>query len=251
MFKRIKGSLTSLVYNERMRVEPHGVGSILHVIKRGARGLDIVRDEHDRNRFSRLLFYLNDSFFDSNFMAVLKSCKEFERPEYWPERKPLVHILAWTLLPNHFHLLLEEILEGGTAKFMQRLCGSMSAASNAKYSEKGSIFQGSYKGKTVDGDSYLRYLAFYIQVKNIFDMYPGGLAEAVKHFEKAWKWALNYQYSSLRAYAKGIDSPIIEKELLLELFSDNNTFKTEAREMLILHIQHHDEKYANLLLEPW
>mgnify|MGYP001560493643 CR=1 FL=1 len=234
-----------------MRIEPHGVGSILHVIKRGARGMDIVRDERDRHRFGTLLFYLNDSFSDPNWIENLKFCRPFERPEHWPEREPLVRILAWTLLSNHFHLLLEEIREGGTAKFMQRLCGSMSAAFNAKYSETGSIFQGPYKSKTVDGDAYLRYLAFYIQVKNVLDLYPGGLAKTIKHFEKAWEWALHYPYSSLCAYALDIDSPIIEKEFLLELYSDREVFKKEAREMFMLHIQHHDEKFSPFLLESW
>lgn len=234
-----------------MRVEPHGVGSILHTIKRGTRGMNIVRDEHDRQRFSTSLFHLNDSFSDPNWTETLKFCRPFERPGHWPEREPLVHILAWTLLPNHFHLLLEEIRKGGTAKFMQRLCGSMSATFNAKYSETGSIFQGSYKSKTVNGDPYLRYLAFYIQIKNVFDMYPGGLAKAVNNFEKAWEWALHYPYSSLSAYALDISSPIIEKEFLTGLYPDRKIFKKEAREMLMLHTQHHDEKYFNLLLESW
>ncbi|MDO8593333.1 MAG: transposase [bacterium] len=234
-----------------MRVEPHGIGSILHVIKRGARGMDIVRDDHGRRRFGTLLFYLNDSFSDTNWIDALKHCRSFGRPEHWPEREPLVRILAWTLLSNHFHILLEEIREGGTAKFMQRLCGSMSAAFNAKYSETGSIFQGSYKSKTVDGDSYLRYLVFYVQVKNVFDMYPGGLAKAIAHFEKAWEWALRYPYSSLRAYATGTDSPIIEKGFLSELYPDSEAFKKEAREMLLLHTQHHDEEFSPFQLEPW
>lgn len=234
-----------------MRVEPHGVGSILHVIKRGTRGMDIARDTYDRKRFPILLFYLNDSFSDPNWTEALKFCSLFERPGHWPEREPLVNILAWTLVPNHFHLLIQEIREGGTARFMQRLCGSMSMAYNAKYSETGSIFQGSYKSKTVDDDSYLRYLTFYIQVKNVLDMYPGGLAEAMKNFETAWKWALNYPHSSLSAYALGTDSPIIEKEFLLGLYPNIEEFKKDAKEMLSLHIQHHDEEYSPFLLEQW
>lgn len=234
-----------------MRVEPHGIGSVLHVIKRGARGMDIVRNKSDRQRFELLLFYMNDSFSDQNWSENLKFCRPFERPDHWPEREPLVRILAWTLLDNHFHLLLEEIREGGTAKFMQRLCGSMSAAFNAKYSERGSLFQGSYKSRTIKGDPYLRYLSFYIQVKNVFDMYPGGVVKAVNNFEKAWEWALQYQYSSLQAYITNTESPIIEKELLTDLYLDQKSFKKEAREMLALHTQHHDEKYSTLLLEPW
>ena len=66
-----------------------------------------------------------------------------------------------------FHLLLEEIQTGGMSKFMQQLCGSMSANFNAKYKEKGSLFQGAYKGIVVDTDAYLRQLIPYIMVKNV------------------------------------------------------------------------------------
>ena len=41
-----------------MRTEPYSIDSIIHVSKRGTRGIDIVRDEDDRLRFLRSLFYL-------------------------------------------------------------------------------------------------------------------------------------------------------------------------------------------------
>ena len=233
-----------------MRIEPRGIGSIMHIIQRGARGLDIVRDKQDRIRFSELLFYLNDSFSDPNWLKATKECAPFERPDYWPDRDPLVRIFAWTLMPNHFHLLIEEIKEDGTAKFMQRLCGSMSMAFNAKYAERGSLFQGSYKSKTVDSDSYIQYLTYYIQVKNVLELYPGGLSQAMQHFDDAWSWALQYPFSSFSSYATEITSPIIDKDHFFEIL-DARLSKKDAREMLLLHMQHNDEKYSALALEEW
>lgn len=232
-----------------MRIEPYGVGSIVHVVKRGARGMEIVRGPADWERFPQLLFYINDSFVDDNWRKTIAGLAPFERPAEWPERDPLVHILAWTLRPNHFHLLLEEIEEGGISKFMQRLCGSMSAHFNAKYHERGSIFQGAYRSRTVSEDSHLRYLAFYIQVKNVLESYPGGLARALEHFDEAWEWALQYRFSSLHSYVVGADSPITEAELLRALHPDMNAFKNEARELLVGHIEHHtDESLAAITL---
>ena len=150
-----------------MRVEPYVVGSYVHVLKRGARGLPITRDEKDKWRFVRLLYYMNDEFKDDFWERNTVDLTMFERPGTWPEQKPIVKILAWTLMPNHFHLLLQEIIEGGITKFLQKLCGSMSMSFNSKYKERGSIFQGAYKSKTVGEDRYLRWLASYIMVKNI------------------------------------------------------------------------------------
>lgn len=233
-----------------MRIEPYDIDSILHVTKRGARGMEIVRDTADRNRFAKLLFYLNDTFYDNNWQKAAARRDPFERPSEWPEREPLARILAWTLMPNHFHLLLQEIREGGISKLMQRVCGSMSAHSNAKYHEHGSIFQGAYRGRTVSEDTHLRYLAFYIQVKNVLELYPGGLKRALEKFDDAWEWATHYKFSSLPTFLAHTDSPITESEFLWALYSDTNSFKKEARELLIAHIEHHADDEL-LTLEPW
>ena len=169
-----------------MRVEPHSIDSFVHVTKRGTRGLPIVKDEADRRRFVRLLYYANDQYRDYFWEANTAGLGNFGRPPHWPVQEPLVKVLAWSLMPNHFHLVLRELVEGGMAKFMQQLCGSMSMYFNKKYDESGSIFQGSYKGRTANtrGDEYLRLLAVYVMVKNPFELYPGGLKNAIKKFDK-------------------------------------------------------------------
>jgi len=234
-----------------MRVEPCGVGSVLHVTKRGTRGMKIVRDEADQYRFMRSLFYANDTHVDDNWRKTVIGLGPFERPAEWPNRNPLVRILAWTLMPNHFHLLFEEIREAGVSKFMQRLCGSMSAYFNAKYTERGSIFQGSYRGRTVSEDSHLRYLAFYIQVKNVLELYPSGLEQAIKDFDRAWAWALQYRFSSLSAFVAHADTPITDSALLRDLYPDLAAFKNEAYDMLLNHLEYHTNDFAATALEPW
>src|SRR3989344_1098938 len=102
-----------------MRVEPHGVGSIMHILKRGTRGVSIVRDEKDRTNFIRSLHYLNDANFHEHWKRDTAGVGFFEWPQGWESQEKLVDILAFTLLPNHFHILLQERLEGGIAKFMQ------------------------------------------------------------------------------------------------------------------------------------
>lgn len=224
-----------------MRIEPYSVDSILHVVKRGARGMDIVLDNADQWRFVKSLFLLNDSHKSANWHKETKDLKLFERPDHWPERNPLTRILAWTLMSNHFHLLLQEKVEGGTAKFMQRLCGSMSLCFNLKYESKGSIFQGAYKARLVDNDSYLRHLVFYIEVKNVLELYPGGLEAALADFDKAWDWALKYQFSSLSAYVIGDGSLVLDDTEGLIGHIHKRTFsKQDAYEMLKLYVDKSD-----------
>lgn len=236
-----------------MRVEPHSVGSVLHVVKRGGRGTDIVRNEHDRFNFTRSLFILNDAHQDNNWRDYTSGKPLFYRPETWPERKPLVSILAWTLLDNHFHLLLQEIEEGGIAKFMQRLGGSLTLHNNERYGERGSIFQGGYKGRLVETDKYLQYLQAYIVVKNTFEMYPGGLKKALAQFEDAWKFASTYQFTSFLTAATGAPSPLLDMQTIDSLGLTRDDFKRYARSMLAVHARTKDidENVVALLLEEW
>ena len=227
-----------------MRVQPHVVGSYMHVLKRGGRGMPIVKDEADQYRFIRSLYYLNDTFVDENWdrasynisysgqTTVTRKGKLFYRPEHWPRRKELVKILGYTLMPNHLHLLLKEVVEGGISLFMKKLGQSMTEHFNEKYVTRGSLFQGSYKGRTIDSDEYLRYVAAYIMVKNTFELFPGGIGKARENFEAAWQFSAKYPFSSFPDYVSERGSPIIDKEILGDLFSDKNEFKNFVRDVI-------------------
>lgn len=236
-----------------MRVEPYSIDSIVHVTKRGARGVNIVRDDDDRTRFVKSIFLLNDTHTDPYWHRATSHLPIFERPPHWPEREPLVHVLAWTLLSNHFHLLLQETREGGIAKFMQRLGGSMSMCFNLKYKEKGSIFQGGYHARVINEDAHMNYLAFYILVKNVLEMYPGGLVAAHENFNDAWEWASRYKFSSLPDLVSGTRTPITDgaDNLLSGIIQKGDAFKNEARELLSTHMISRGKDFNDLMLESW
>lgn len=211
----------------------------------------IVQDDYDRILFMRSLYYLNDVHTNENWKRDTVSLGMFERPMSWQECEPLVKILAWTLLPNHFHLLLQETREGGIAKFMQRLCNSMSKSFNKKYKEKGSLFQGAYKGKTVASDIYFRQLVWYILIKNVLEMYPGGIAAALKKFNKAWQWGLSYKFSSFGASIRDdIQPPINDDEKLVAEVCRSKSFKKDAKGFLLSH-KFRSEELKILALEDW
>jgi hypothetical protein len=220
-----------------MRKEPFGVGDYVHVIKRGARGMHLVRDESDRWRFLLLLRHCNDSrSLQENWyreLMDLKMANTLDRPPKWPIQKPLTKVLSYRLMDNHFHLLLKEVVENGIAKFMQKVCSGMSNHFNAKYNEKGSLFQGAYKAKTIKDDDYLKCVSAYIQVKNSFELYSGGYDKAVQEFEKAYEWSVSDPYCSLGCYADDRESPIIEKEILGEIFEGGKEFNSFAKEYIL------------------
>lgn len=235
-----------------MRKELFEVGSFVHVYNRGNRKQAIVRDEKDRWRFLQSLYYFNSKVNIPNPFQVLTKGKRlrfdlnhnFIWPEEWLSRQPIVKIINFSLLENHFHLLLREIVAGGITMFMKKLGNGLTGYFNTKYQETGKLFQGSYKAKIVDKDLYLQYLSIYIQVKNIFELYPGGLERALKEFDKAYDWAIGYPYCSLADCAGRRNSSIIDQDILREISLGPEKFKELARQCITTIDS--DEKFNTL-----
>lgn len=217
----------------------------MHIYNRGNRKQEIVRDSKDKWHFLEILYYFNSDFTSGGrpFRDIQKIEMErtvlsrqgrnpFVWPPDWPERNPIVKIMSFSLLPNHFHLFLKEIKEGGISTFMKRIGTGMATYSNVKYHEVGRLFQGPYKSKIIDEEIYFQYLSVYIQVKNIFELYLGGYEKALQEFDKAYEWAVKYPYCSLADYATNRNSPIVDKDILGEFFSDPQKYKEFARQCL-------------------
>ena len=218
-----------------MRKDLFTVGSYVHVFNRGHRKMPIVREISDKWRFLKMLYYFNDENAIDNWDRELQkyNISLFGRPKHWPNQKPLVIILAYCLMENHYHLLLKEIQKNGISRFMRKLGTGMTNYFNTKYKEVGTFFQGSYKARRVDKDMYLRDLSVYIQVKNPFELYPRGLQKAIEEFDKAYNFAQTYNFCSLADYSGKRKSPIVNKELLGKLFSKPSEYKKFSYDSMI------------------
>lgn len=227
-----------------MQREKITIGSFVHVYNRGNRGQEIVKQSKDCWHFLEMLYYFNTSYSSGRPFRDLQKI-ELERsnlskqghnpfvwPNTWPSREPIVKIMAFSLLPNHYHLFLKQIKKGGISMFMKKIGNGMTGYFNLKYNETGRLFQGSYKSKIIDEEIYLEYLSTYIQVKNVFELYPGGYSKAVREFDKAYQWAVRYPYCSLADYSGERNSPIIDKDILGELFDKPQEHKEFTRQCL-------------------
>ena len=234
-----------------MRVEKHTIGSYLHVIQRGTRGATIAPSEKERRRFIGNLFYLNSTQPSRDWELSTGQEVELCWQSNWKRREPIVQVLAWTLMSNHFHIILREEVEHGIAKFMQRLCGSMTKHFNALHNEQGSLFQGSYKARLIDTDEDMRYVSAYVMGKNVFEVLPDCIPTAASSFERSWGQALQYPYSSLREYARWQRSPIMPEcdNILFSLYENPAKFKSDVKDMVSAW-QDRKADHAGFLISP-
>jgi len=223
-----------------MARQAFSVDSYLHVYNRGAKKLPIYREINDLHQLLLNLYYFNHADrMPDNWRRELKKFgnpQHFQWPDAWGERNPIVSILAFSIMPNHLHLIIKEIIEGGTSKFMHRVSMAYSKFINEKYDESGSLFQGTFKSRTIEEDSDFRNLAMYVMVKNPFELYPGGLQRAIENFDDAYGEVANNPLSSLGTYAGEYNSPIITKDLIGELFDTPESFREFAQETMLYRL---------------
>lgn len=226
-----------------MRKEPFTVGNYIHVYNRGNRKMPIVYDESDKWRFLKILRYFNNEYAPVQIFRELARLQKlqksnfynsFDWPKDWPPYKPLAKILSYHLAENHFHLFLKEMTSGGVTQFMRKLGTGFTNYINIKYKETGKVFQGSYKSKTIESEKYFQYLDAYIQVINPFELYPGGIEQSLKEFDKAFDFAINYPFCSLGESFGKRKLFIIDRDVLKDVFPDLKIYKEFARDALLV-----------------
>ncbi len=209
-------------------------GEFYHIYNRGVEKRIVFQNSSDYKRFLALLYISNSNkqLHISNDIWYKKSNldKIFEKDR----GEPLVAIGAYCLMPNHFHLLLTPLTEGGISKFMLKLQTGYSMYFNIKNERVGALFQGVFKSQHIDEDRYLRYLYAYIHLNPVKLKNVEWKTKSKNFLKQLEKFIAEYPYSSLQEYLsesyKIIDpepfpmdkNNICDYSLTVEDFSEGN-----------------------------
>lgn len=118
-------------------------GAYYHIYNRGARRRSIFRSDENYRYLLRLI------------KAVASECQ--------------ITMIAYSLLPNHYHWLVRQDGDLPAKLLPQRVFGSYTRAFNNAYAESGTLFEGRFQAKLVDSDEYLRHLCRYIHINPVKD----------------------------------------------------------------------------------
>lgn len=138
------------------KIVPLVTNEIYHVYNRGTDKRDIFLDKNDYLRFYQTLNIFNVVAPVVNFDSALVLCKNAKHVDR------LVEILAYALLPNHYHLLLKQKVDGGISQFIKRVAGGYTSYFNIEQNRSGVLFQGKFKRVHIDTDEQLNYLFVYV-----------------------------------------------------------------------------------------
>ena len=79
-----------------------------------------------------------------------------------------VTLLAYCLMPNHFHLFIKQRNSTSIDKFMQSLLTRYSLYFNRKYQRVGTLFQSAYKALLISSEDQYLHLTRYIHHQSTF-----------------------------------------------------------------------------------
>lgn len=191
-----------------------GTGEYYHVFNRSIDGRPIFDSLKDCKRALNIINYYKHSGKKIRFSKYLLLNKEM-RKLIWTDLKsktPYIEIVSFCLMPNHYHLLLQQQLDNGITKFIQDFQNSYSRFFNTKYKRVGTIWQGQFKARHIENDEQLLHVNRYIHL-NPYTSYIVKSLEALK----------DYPWSSLREYLQKANV-ISNGEIIRSNFNDITSY---------------------------
>lgn len=130
-------------------------GICAHVVTRGNARATIFHSEADHREFISLM-------------------------ESATERVP-IDVLAWCLMPNHVHFVMQPRGDGDLARWMHWLLTSHVQRHRARYKTSGRIWQGRYKAFPIQADTHLLMVLRYVERNPV--------RASLAHRSADWPWS--------------------------------------------------------------
>ncbi len=99
-------------------------------------------------------------FCDENWGYFIKRLRHYFQPN-------VADILAYCLMPNHYHLMVHMKTDDLGARVMHPFSVSYTKAINKQQGRVGPLFRGPFQAAWVDDDSYLLHLSRYIHLNPV------------------------------------------------------------------------------------
>lgn len=170
-------------------VKVYGADQYYHVYNRGVAKTNIFLDRHDYEHMLGL--------FKRHLLVKPTFDKERrKRPNYYSD----VEIVAYCLMPNHYHLLLYLKKAEGAEKLLRSVMTAYSMYFNKKYKRVGSLFQNHFLASRISSEGYLQHVTRYIHLN------PEGIGQSY----------VSYPYSSYDYYTGTKSAEWVHEERLVE-----------------------------------
>ena len=200
-----------------------------HIYNRGVEKRTIFLDKQDYSVFlSYLKSYLlpknekelYDQLSDPNSSSTTKNkiLKLLRLNNFNKE----ITLLAYCLMPNHFHFFIKQKDVGAMDKFMNSLASRYTMYFNRKYKRVGHLYQGVYKAVLIVSDGQFVHLSRYIH-KQALPHHPSSYSDYISDTKTAWvhpeeilaSFSKTNKRDSYKSFVQGFDEILLPDKIVL------------------------------------
>lgn len=201
------------------RKEVISTGETYHIFNRSINSMQIFNHKYFCKRMQKLLWFYHFRDPGIKYSRYEKFPAEERLNFYYSlvDQPPKIKILAYCLMPNHYHLLATQLTDGGISEFIKSLQSSFSQKYNHKTKRKGPVFLPQFKLVRIEDDNQLLHVQRYIHLNPL----TGYLVKSIVDLDK-------YNWSSWGKYmnpTKKDTYEFVHPQPILEHFSSIQSYK--------------------------
>lgn len=197
----------------KYRVRNFEENSFYHIFNRGVEKRKIFLDEQDYKIFLYYLFVYIKPLAD-----VLAVYPELPLRLQARNLSDEIDLVAYCLMPNHFHFLLKQNTKMGFSKLAKQITNAYTEYFNKKYKRTGSLMQGTYKSVKVKSDEQLLHLSRYIHLNPI-------VSSLVKNLD-------DYPWSSYKDLVAGDKKSLCKIDILVNLIGSTGKYEQFSKDQI-------------------
>lgn len=181
-----------------LRKDAFAIDEWYHCYTRGVEKRRVFQSRADYERYVQLLYLCNST------RTIHRSDIARKHNDFFsiPRDETLVSIGAYCLMPNHPHLLLKEVRNGGISKFMQKLGTAYTMYFNIRYERTGGLFVKPFRSKHINNDAYFQRVIQYIHFNPAELTEPLWKQGVVRNMDKLEVFLREYVYSSFQDHER-------------------------------------------------
>jgi putative transposase len=165
-------------------------GQYYHIFSRSIAKYVIFNSEIEYLRMFQLIDLIQYidfpyKFSDFNKLSIDKQI-EIKNLMHLQNKSKYVDIVAYCIMPTHFHMILKQNIKNGIAKYIGKILNSYTRFFNLKHRRKGPLWTDRFKNILINNDEQLLHLTRYIHLNPVS-------ANLVNYPE-------NWNYSSYKEY---------------------------------------------------
>lgn len=201
-----------------------------HIYNRGNDKQALFLDERDGIRFLFLILHFQSPL---TFGHISRYVSYFVRHRWFniePDaisQKRFVELISFSIMPNHFHLIVRETKEGGMAEYLGRIQNAQTKYFNTKYKRTGHLFQGPYQAVHIEDNNQLLHLSAYIH-KNATEL------TSWKNKEHLYPW------SSYQDYLQNRWGELLRPDVILKQFDNSKEYQKFVKSSSAKEKLYHD-----------